>query len=77
MTTAWVGFDVSLCMVICHGLLKLVVLLIIAIDKPRGASPGRDYEDGISTKNLVLNILWCRIVGNYIEKGVNAPRATD
>ena len=37
-------------------------------DKPIGASPGRDYEDGISTKNLVLNILWCR-VGNYIEKG--------
>ncbi len=35
-------------------------------NKPRGASPGRDYEDGISTKNLVLNILWCRIVGNYI-----------
>jgi len=36
--------------------------------KPRGASPGRDNEDGISTKNLVLNILWCR-VGNYIKKG--------
>ena len=36
--------------------------------KPIGASPGRDYEDGISTKNLVLNILWCR-AGNYIEKG--------
>ena len=38
------------------------------LNKPRGASPGRDNEDGISTKNLVLNILWCR-VGNYIEKG--------
>ncbi len=38
------------------------------MNKPIGASPGRDYEDGISTKNLVLNILWCR-VGNYIEKG--------
>ena len=36
--------------------------------KPRGASPRRDYEDGINTKNLVLNILWCR-VGNYIKKG--------
>ncbi len=33
MTTAWVGFDVSLCMVIYHGLLELAVLLIIAIDE--------------------------------------------
>lgn len=31
--TAWVGFDVSLCIVVCHSLLKLAVLLIIAIDK--------------------------------------------
>ncbi len=30
-------------------------------DKPRGASPGREYEDGISTNNLVLNILWSRV----------------
>ena len=36
-----------------------------SFDKPIGASPGCDYEDGISTKNLVLNIiLWCR-AGNY------------
>ena len=34
--------------------------------KPRGASPGR--EDGISTNNLVLNILWCR-VGKYWKRG--------
>ena len=33
MTTAWVGFDVSLRMIVCHGLLKLAVLLIIAIDE--------------------------------------------
>jgi len=38
-------------------------------DKPIGASPGRDYEDGISTKNLVLNILWCRAGNYHIEKG--------
>ena len=45
-----------------------IKLSLFYIYKPIGASPGRDYEDGISTKNLVLNILWCR-VGNYIEKG--------
>jgi len=33
MTTAWVGFDVSLRMVVCHGLLELAVLLIITIDE--------------------------------------------
>jgi len=37
--------------------------------KPKGALPRHDYEDGISTKNLVLNILWCTRVGNYIKKG--------
>ena len=46
----------------------MVVFTIFLDDKPIGASPGRNYEDGISTNNLVLNILWCR-VGNYIEKG--------
>jgi len=39
-----------------------------SLSMPIGASPGRDYEDGISTKNLVLNVLWCR-AGNFIEKG--------
>ncbi len=33
MTTAWVGFDVSLRMVVCHGLLELAVLLIITLDE--------------------------------------------
>jgi hypothetical protein len=33
MTTAWVGFNVSLRMIICHGLLQLAVLLIIAVDE--------------------------------------------
>ncbi len=47
---------------------KIVRLSFLFKNKPIGASPGRDYEDGISTKNLVLNILWCR-AGNYIEKG--------
>ena len=47
-------------------------------NKPIGASPGRDYEDGISTKNLVLNILWCRIVGKYRKRGGTLRgRATD
>jgi len=33
--------------------------LSLELHKPRGASPGRDYEDGISTtKNLVLNIFY-------------------
>jgi len=50
----------------------------LSIDKPIGASPGRDDEDGISTKNLVLNILWCRIVGNYRKRGGTLRgRATD
>ena len=31
MTTTWEGFGVSLCMIVCHGLLQLAVLLIIAI----------------------------------------------
>ena len=46
----------------------LTIESFLSIDKQIGASPGGEYEDGISTKNLVLNILWCR-VGNYIEKG--------
>jgi hypothetical protein len=45
--------------------------------KPIGASPGRDYEDGISTKNLVLNILYGVEQGIISKKGGNAPRATD
>ena len=42
-------------------------------DKPIGASPGRDYEDGIIS---TYYILWSR---QYIisKKGGNAPRATD
>ena len=48
--------------------LNIFCFIVLSYYKPIGASPGRDYEDGISMKNLVLNILWCR-VGNYIEKG--------
>ncbi len=33
MTAASVRFYVALCMIICHGLLKLTVLLVIAIDE--------------------------------------------
>jgi hypothetical protein len=33
MTTVWVGVDVHLRMVVCHGLLKLAVLFIITIDE--------------------------------------------
>jgi len=45
-------------------------------NKPIGASPRRDYEDGISTNNLVLTIFYG--VGNIIsKKGGNAPWATD
>ena len=52
----------------CHTSIVIFFNDFLTMNKPRGASPGRDYEDGMSTKNLVLNILWCR-VGNYIEKG--------
>ena len=40
---------------------KMVLNLYVGsyfANKPIGASPGRNYEDGISTKNLVLNILY-------------------
>ncbi len=33
MTTAWEGFNVSLHMIVCHGLLQLAVLLVIAVDE--------------------------------------------
>ncbi len=42
-------------------------ITITLINKPRGASPRRNYEDGISTNNLVLTIFYG--VGNYIKKG--------
>jgi len=39
----------------------------ISLDKPVGASPRHNYEDGISMNNFVLTIFYG--VGNYIEKG--------
>jgi predicted metal-dependent hydrolase len=31
------------------------------IDKPRGASPRRDYEDGISTNRIIFTLSWCSV----------------
>ncbi len=39
------------------GRLQKYLEKLTPLNKPRGASPGREYEDGISTNNLVLNIL--------------------
>ncbi len=33
MTTAGECFCVDLCMIVCHGLLKLTVLFVLAIDE--------------------------------------------
>jgi len=38
---------------------------ITAIDKPRGASPRLDYEDGIISMYLIFIVY----IGNIIEKG--------
>ncbi len=58
MTTAWVGFDVSLRMVVCHGLLELAVLLIIAIDeKEREFNRNKQLQIVASLATLVPLIL--------------------
>ena len=39
------------------------ILVLLAVYKPRGASPRRDYEDGI------ISMIFIVYIGNIIEKG--------